>query len=173
MWYKLAQGFGGGILSPVDFKIQQALSTSAQNVENPAQIIASEPSSNLDGENKQPMNESPADYEKRLWDSLVNRSDSIASDGDLNIKGPSAGPAIEAEEARRLSPYHKNPEETTMEEQLEALRQENVNGYPETEQSMSSTEGGRGEQRVRGEFPYASGKGWTGYEDLPSNKSWA
>jgi len=161
MWYRLAQGFGGGILSPVEIKIQQALLSPA----------AAEPVASDVEMPQNPMEESTDNYEKRLWDTLVNRSDSIQTDGALDNNLEGSGPATEAEEARRLSPYHQNPEETTMEEQLEAVRQQNVNS--DSEQSMSSTEYGRGGQRVRGEFPYASGKGWTGYEDLPSDKRWA
>ena len=170
MWYRFAQGFGGGILSPVEMKIQQALIPSQQD---PGQIDEPMPE-NQDDIVQNPIAESTEAYEKRLWDTLVNRSDSVKSDDSLNISDGNfegEGPAIEADEARRLSPYHQNPEETTMEEQLEAVRQQNVNS--DSQQSMSSTEGGRGEALVRGEFPYASGKGWTGYEDLPSDKSWA
>lgn len=170
MWYRFAQGFGGGILSPVEMKIQQALIPSKQVPEQIDEQIDANQSDIL----QNPIAESTEDYEKRLWDTLVNRSDSVKSNNsvhvtDGNVEGE--GPAIEADEARRLSPYHQNPEETTMEEQLEAVRQQNVNSEPQ--QSMSSTESSRGETLVRGEFPYASGKGWTGYEDLPSNKSWA
>lgn len=172
MWYKLAQGFGGGILSPVEVKINGAVYSPVS--ENPPAQDVSQDSSQADIP-QNPMGESTEDYEKRLWDTLVNRSDAVKSDGvatgDGGVDGD--GAAVEADEARRLSPYHQNPEETTMEEQLEAVRQQNVNSDEMSNESMSSTESGRGEQRVRGEFPYASGKGWTGYEDLPSDKSWA
>jgi len=162
MWYKKAQnGFGGGMLNAVELKIQQALVPAA--VEEP---IIEAPLN--------PIGEPTSEYEQRLWDTIVNKTDGISKDRTLqtnSIGSVPDGQAVESNEARRLSPYHKNPEETTMEEQLEAVRHENVNN--DLSQSMSSTEGTRGELLVRGEFPYASGKGWNGYEDLPSDKSWA
>lgn len=164
MWYKTAQnGFGGGMLSAVELKIQQALTP----------VVAEEPVESAEVP-QNPINEPTDVYEKRLWDAIVNKTDGITKDDDTlhadTIGVVSDGLGSQSNEARRLSPYHKNPEETTMEEQLEAVRQENVNNDP---QSMSSTDGARGSLLVRGEFPYASGKGWTGYEDLPSDKSWA
>lgn len=166
MWYKTAQnGFGGGMLSPVELKIQQALVPVVNNAEE----MPMEENDII----QNPIGESTELYEQRLWDTIVNRKDGILTEPQFPNEDEmkNSGQAVEADEARRLSPYHKNPEETTMEEQLEAVRQENVNADPA--QSMSSTEDTRGGLLVRGEFPYASGKGWTGYEDLPSDRSWA
>jgi tRNA(Met) C34 N-acetyltransferase TmcA len=163
MWYKISQtGFGGGIFNPIEFAIQQQmLKKDNKDKQDDSEIL-----------HHNPIEEATSAYEQRLWDTIVNKTDSITSDNYFdNPDSNREGVAVEAEEARRLSPYHKNPEETTMEEQLEAVRQENVNS--DLPESMSSTEGARGELLVRGDFPYISGKGWTGYEDLPSDKSWA
>ena len=151
-------------MSPVELRKQAPSS----HVETPAPTDQGLPSN--------PVQEPTRDYEKRLWDTLVNRTDTVGShpgDAPLTSDGDPLddGPAVEAEEARRMSPYHQNPEETTMEEQLEAVRQQSVN-YDES-QSMSSTEPSRGDERIRGEYAHASGKGWNGYNDLPSDKSWA
>lgn len=179
MWYRQAQGFGGGILSPVEVAIQRVFSPNSVTPdisESPEQNSANTQSPDATDTNtneQAPMDETPDAYEKRIWDTLVNRSDGAKSDG-VSVDGGSVqgdGGAVQAGDARRLSPFHQNPEETTMEEQLEAVRQQNVNTDPT--QSMSSTENSRGSELVRGEFPHASGKGWNGYEDLPSNKSWA
>ena len=168
MWYKQAQtGFGGGILSPVELKFQQMGVTAAP-------IESEVPSPEMGGLIDNPVQEPKSEYEKRIWDALVNREDAIGVDGQIISEDGQVmndGPAIESLEARRMSPYHMNPEETPMELQLESVRQQNVN--TDAPESMSSTEGARGYSRVRGEFPYASGKGWTGYEDLPADKSWA
>jgi len=168
MWYRVAQaGIGGGALSPMEARIQKLLHT--------PQLGDPPPDSNLiNGETTvdipHPIEEDTSDYQQRLWDSLVNRDSEVGTnhvvDENGNIIGK--GPATDANEARRLSPFHQNPEETPMETQLEAVRHENINNS-----SMSSTEGARGEISVRGEFPYASGKGWSGYQDLPADKSWA
>jgi hypothetical protein len=176
MWYRQAQGFGGGVLSPVEVAIQRALSpNSASSVTPDASIIPAQDGQveSTDNQEQSPMNENPDAYEQRIWDTLVNRTDGAQADG-VSVDGGKIsgdGGAVEAGDARRLSPFHQNPEETTMEEQLESVRQQNVNTDPT--QSMSSTENSRGNELVRGEFPHASGKGWNGYEDLPSDKSWA
>lgn len=168
MWYKQAQtGFGGGILSPVEFKFQQMGVTAA-----PSEPDALAPE--VDGLIDNPVQEPKSEYEQRIWDSLVKRQDGISADGQILTETGDVmndGPGVESLESRRMSPYHMNPEETPMELQLEGVRHQNVNN--DAPESMSSTEGTRGDMRVRGEFPYASGKGWTGYEDLPADKSWA
>lgn len=169
MWYRVSQaGIGGGVLSPTEVRIQKLLQT--PQLGDTLSDTALENSESI-SDIPHPIEEDTTDYQKRLWDSLVNRDSEVGSnhvaDENGNIIGK--GPATDANEARRLSPFHQNPEETPMEAQLEAVRQENVNNGD----SMSSTEGVRGEISVRGEFPYASGKGWSGYQDLPADKSWA
>jgi hypothetical protein len=166
MWYRVSQtGIGGGILSPTEAYIQKLLHTPQLG------DTLSEASAKESAEIPHPIEEDTSDYQQRLWDSLVNRDSEVGSDNIVDENGNivGKGPATDANEARRLSPFHQNPEETPMETQLEAVRQQNVNNAD----SMSSTEGTRGNVLVRGEFPYASGKGWDGYQDLPTDKSWA
>ena len=112
------------------------------------------------------------------WDVLVEAPDHIGNhkgepvmDSDGN-SGMNEGPATQSSEMRRVSPHHQNPEFTTWEEQLEAVRHQNVNVDPP--QSMSATEGARGEMLIRGIPQYNQGKGWRGFNDkLPSDQSFA
>jgi len=145
MWYRTAQGIGGGVIGPGEKSIGQ-----------PA------------------VNSIPAEE----WDKAVNLKDHIGNpphEPPLDDQGTpiNDGPGVEAQQARRLSPLHSNPEETTMEEQLEAVRHENVNHEPLDQQSMSSTEGARGQQTIRGEYQSHGGRDWAGFKNSPGDVSWA
>jgi hypothetical protein len=145
MWYRLAKqltaaGMGGGV---------------SRSPKTPVAV------------NPQPVNQEIQKAES--WDQMVLQSDHVGnhegqgneSTGDpLSHDAPNEGPATQGTEMRRLSPYHNNPEHTTLEEQLETTRQQNVNQDPV---SMSETNAGKGEMVVRGLPQYNSGKGWNGF----------
>lgn len=142
MWYRLAQqravaqGVGGGIMRTPSTPLSASESSEAQ-----------EP-------------------QAQMWDTLVRQTDHVGNHkGQPNETtvdiAANEGPATQGTEMRRLSPYHSNPEHTTLEEQLDTARQQNVNTEP---QSMSQQNMGTGSMLVRGLPQYGSGKGWVGFQ---------
>jgi hypothetical protein len=108
--------------------------------------------------------------QKEIWDLLVDRPHRMTMDNTGNfIKSPQSA----SNEARRHSPYHENPEETTLEEQLRGSQQENNNRDP---QSMASTEKGNSFQHFKnGEGYYQALKGKQDpilFGNKPSNQTW-
>lgn len=110
----------------------------------------------------------PDESKKYIWDILVNKDDTNL----YNSVNDSDTPGFDAAEARRHSPYHKNPNETTLEEQLEATRHDTVDNEPN---NMLQAEKGRGGMFLlngSGAAQYASGKGGRlFYDNLPSNQT--
>lgn len=143
MWYQRvgkqvrAQGIGGGV-------IPKSLATQGQTEEV-------DPTS------------------KSFWNVLVDSPDHIGSfkgspnvtDGDgINDSPINEGPATQADEMRRLSPHHTDPEETTWEERLQSVRHQNVNNpnSPDAYTNMQQAEAGQGEMAVKGMPQYNQGK---------------
>lgn len=116
-----------------------------------------------------PSNDSvlPAEQHAKMWDVLVNQTDHIGNrKGEPNETtgdqgAINEGQATQGTEMRRVSPYHSNPEHTTLEEQLETARQQNVNNDPI---AMTQNNFGTGEMLIRGVPQYSSGKGWVGFQ---------
>jgi hypothetical protein len=112
----------------------------------------------------------PVDPQQKVWDTLVQQNDHVGTpvgqvnETALENKSMSEGPATQGTEMRRLSPYHANPEHTTLEAQLETARQQNVNIDP-----VSISQQQPGEMLIKGIPQYNSGKGWKGFQgNLPS-----
>jgi hypothetical protein len=82
-------------------------------------------------------------------------------------------PQSASTEARRHSPFHDNPENTTIENQLDGSRQKNNDRDP---QSMASTEKGNSFQHFKnGEGYYQASKGKQDpilFGNKPSNQTW-
>ncbi len=118
----------------------------------------------------------PVDPQQQVWDTLVQQDDHVGSpkghpnETTADYNGVvNEGPATQGTEMRRLSPYHNNPEHTTLESQLETARQQNVNVEPIGAAQMQP-----GEMLVRGIPQYNSGKGWKGFQgNLPSTHTLA
>lgn len=110
----------------------------------------------------------PDESKKSIWDILINKSDTNL----YNSVNDSDTPGFDATEARRHSPYHKNPNETTLEEQLGATRHESVDSVPN---NMLQREKGNGAMFLlngAGAVQYSSGKGGRlFYDNLPSNRT--
>jgi hypothetical protein len=113
------------------------------------------------------------DPQQKVWDTLVEQNDHVGTPvGQINETAfenatMSEGPATQGTEMRRLSPYHNNPEHTTLETQLETARQQNVNVDP-----VSMSQQQPGDMLVKGIPQYNSGKGWKGFQgNLPSTNT--
>jgi hypothetical protein len=110
------------------------------------------------------------EQQKEIWDLLVDRPHRMNMDDNGSFV---VSPQAAANEARRHSPYHDAPEETSMENQLEGSRQQNNNRDP---QSMASTEKGNSFQHFKsGEGYYQASKGKQDpilFGNKPSNQTW-
>jgi hypothetical protein len=102
-----------------------------------------------------------------MWNALANQTEQHAGNhqgqpGDTAVGAiANQGPSTQNAEMRRLLPHHSNPQNTTLEEQLESARQQNTNMEP---QSMSQQNLGKGWMLIRGLPQYGSGKGWVGFQ---------
>jgi hypothetical protein len=176
MWYKqvLAQ-VGGGVNfsgeqasdSPDSFEIDKI-----RDVDNKPAGLYDELSGILEkmGKNLDEYYSMNQEQQKEIWDLLVERPHRMTMDNTGNfIKSPQSA----ANEARRHSPYHENPENTTLEEQLRGSQQENNNREPQT---MASTEKGNSFQHFKnGEGYYQALKGKQDpilFGNKPSNQTW-
>jgi hypothetical protein len=176
MWYKqvLAQ-FGGGVNFSEEEKVDSQNNSEIDNIKD----VDKEPAGLYDELSGilEKMGKTLDEYysmnqiqQKEIWDLLVDRPHRMTMDNTGNfIKSPQSA----SNEARRHSPYHENPEETTLEEQLRGSQQENNNRDP---QSMASTEKGNSFQHFKnGEGYYQALKGKQDpilFGNKPSNQTW-
>lgn len=181
MWYKkvLAQ-FGGGVNWPdentgQEYSQQESSEPEIDQVED----VDNEPAGLYDelAGILEKMDKTVHDYyemsheqQKEIWDLLVDRPHRMNMDDNGNFI---TSPQSAANEARRHSPFHDAPENTSIEEQLEGSRQQNNNRDP---QSMASNERGQGFQHFKsGEGYYqASSKKQDPilFGNKPSNQTW-
>lgn len=103
--------------------------------------------------------------DQNFWNVLVESPDHVGSfKGSPNITTDddapiNEGPATQADEMRRLSPHHTNPEETTWEERLQSVRHQNVNNpNSPVDSNMQQAEAGQGEMVIKGIPQYNQGK---------------
>ena len=176
MWYKqvLAQ-FGGGVNFSKEQKVDSQNNSEIDNIRD----VDNEPAGLYDELSGilEKMGKTLDEYysmnqiqQKEIWDLLVDRPHRMTMDNTGNfIKSPQSA----SNEARRHSPFHDNPEETTLEEQLRGSQQENNNRDP---QSMASTEKGNSFQHFKnGEGYYQASKGKQDpilFGNKPSNQTW-
>ena len=83
-------------------------------------------------------NDLPEHAQKSVWDIIVHKLDK----NTYNPVNDSDTPGLDAEQARRHSPYHTNPTVTTLEEQLEATRHDTVDSVPNNMQQAEKGKGG-------------------------------
>jgi len=121
MWYRFAQFGGGAFLGKRKQTPQQQQNNIAVDQDGDTEAYKQEA-------------KDQTNPEKEKYDKEIYRNESIGSDGNVvtdnkpdGMAPNNEGPATLSTEARRKSPYHPNPEETPLQEQLEAVRQENVN----------------------------------------------
>jgi len=176
MWYKqvLAQ-FGGGI----NFSEKENVDSQNEPEINKIKDVDNKPAGLYDELSGilEKMGKTLDEYysmnqiqQKEIWNLLVDRPHRMTMDNTGNfIKSPQSA----SNEARRHSPFHENPEETTLEEQLRGSQQENNN---RDSQSMASREKGNSFQHFKnGEGYYQA---LTGKQDpilfgnKPSNQTW-
>ena len=179
MWYKqvLAQ-FGGGVNWPDDKPIDRLDSDNhykideISDVDNKPAGLYDELAGILEkmGKTLDEYYQMNQEQQKEVWDLLVDRPHRMTMDNNGSfIKSPQSASI----EARRHSPFHENPEFTTMEEQLRGSQLENNNRGP---QSMASTEKGNSFQHFKsGEGYYQALKGKQDpilFGNKPSNQTW-
>lgn len=112
------------------------------------------------------------------WDSKVRLTNEVGVPKDKKVidNDVSEGPGVLGTENRRLSPYHNNPEETPWEEQLETVRQQNVNkdpmaNLPQQPPNNLSPINFKGPS---GSIPkYNEGKNWQGFSNQTSTQTFA
>ena len=176
MWYKqvLAQ-YGGGIDWSGENSDQQAPHSEIdeiKGVDNKPAGLYDELAGILEkmGKNLDDYYQMNQEQQKEIWDLLVDRPHRMNMDDNGNYI---VSPQSAANEARRHSPYHEAPENTTIESQLEGSRQQNNNRDP---QSMASKEKGNGFQHFKsGEGYYQALKGKQDpilFGNKPSNQTW-
>lgn len=90
------------------------------------------------GINAEQYSELPPHAKKSIWDIIVHKLDR----NTYNSFEDSDTPGFDAEQARRHSPYHSNPSETTLEEKLEATRHDTVDNVPNNMQQAEKGKGG-------------------------------
>ena len=176
MWYKqvLAQ-YGGG----VNFSENNAKQYESEPKIDEIEGVDNKPSGLYDelsgiiekmGKSLDEYYSMNQEQQKEIWDLLVDRPHRMNMDDNGNYI---VSPQSAANEARRHSPYHDAPENTSIEEQLEGSRQQNNNRDP---QSMGSTERGNSFQHFKnGEGYYQALKGKQDpilFGNKPSNQTW-
>ena len=176
MWYKqvLAQVGGGVNLSGenTDQSIPQPEINKIKGVDDKPAGLYDELAGILEkmGKNLDEYYNMNQEQQKEIWDLLVDRPHRMNMDDNGSFV---VSPQAAANEARRHSPYHDAPEETSMENQLEGSRQQNNNRDP---QSMASTEKGNSFQHFKsGEGYYQASKGKQDpilFGNKPSNQTW-
>jgi hypothetical protein len=179
MWYKqiLAQ-FGGGVNWP-DEKPVDALDSENHYKIDEISDVDNEPAGLYDelagilekmGKTLDEYYHMNQEQQKEVWNLLVDRPHRMNMDNNGQFI---VSPQSASIEARRHSPYHDAPEETSMENQLEGSRQQNNNRDP---QSMASTEKGNSFQHFKsGEGYYQASKGKQDpilFGNKPSNQTW-
>ena len=111
-------------------------------------------------------NDLPIHAKKALWDIIVHKLDR----NTYNSFEDTDTPGFDASQARRHSPFHANPNQTTLEEQLEATRHDTIDNIPNNMQQAEKGNGGMELFNGNGAPQYASGKGGRlFYDNLPSN----
>ena len=181
MWYKqvLAQ-FGGGVNWPDESMSQESSNQknnepeiyNIEDVDNKPAGLYDELAGILEkmGKNLDEYYNMNQEQQKEIWDLLVDRPHRMNMDDNGNFV---VSPQAAANEARRHSPYHDAPENTSIESQLEGSRQQNNNRDP---QSMASKEKGNGFQHFKsGEGYYQASKGKQDpilFGNKPSNQTW-
>ena len=180
MWYKqvLAQ-FGGGVDFSAETQAKDTLGNSSdfeidkiRDVDNKPAGLYDELAGILEkmGKTLDEYYQMNQEQQKEIWDLLVERPHRMNMDNNGQFI---VAPQSASIEARRHSPFHLAPEETTMENQLEGSRQQNNNRDP---QSMASKEKGNGFQHFKsGEGYYQASKGKQDpilFGNKPSNQTW-
>jgi hypothetical protein len=180
MWYKqVLSQFGGGVISPGQDEPKDTIDNSSdfeidkiRNVDNEPAGLYDELAGILEkmGKSLDEYYSMNQDQQKEIWSLLVERPHRMNMDNNGQFI---VSPQSASIEARRHSPYHLAPEETTLEDQLEGSRQQNNNRDP---QSMASTEKGNSFQHFKnGEGYYQASKGKQDpilFGNKPSNQTW-
>ena len=180
MWYKqVLSQFGGGVISPGQDEPKDTIDNSSdfeidkiRNVDNEPAGLYDELAGILEkmGKSLDEYYSMNQDQQKEIWSLLVERPHRMNMDNNGQFI---VSPQSASIEARRHSPYHLAPEETTLEDQLEGSRQQNNNRDP---QSMASTEKGNSFQYFKnGEGYYQASKGKQDpilFGNKPSNQTW-
>jgi len=180
MWYKqvLAQ-IGGGVNLTEETRPKDTLDSSSNNKIDEIRDVDNEPAGLYDelvgilekmGKTLDEYYEMNQDQQKEIWNLLVDRPHRMNMDNNGQFI---VSPQSASIEARRHSPYHDAPENTTLEGQLEGSRQQNNNRDP---QSMASKEKGNSFQHFKnGEGYYQALKGKQDpilFGNKPSNQTW-
>jgi hypothetical protein len=174
MWYRKVLSFGGG----VDFGKNETINDPnseiniVKDIDNQPQGLYDELAGILEK-----MNKTIDDYynmnqeqQKEIWDLLVDRPHRMNMDDNGSFV---VSPQAAANEARRHSPYHDAPENTSIESQLEGSRQQNNNVSPADSNAYKKGEGFLHLKNGEGYTQALSGKQDPRlFGQLPSNQTW-
>ena len=181
MWYKISQNIGGGAIKSAPL-LPTASGENVMQVEEP--YVPNH--KNFEGLNSElrlllkRMNKTIEDYyemtmdqQKELWDILVYRPHHIGgSETDSDTDSGVYGDQFTANNNRRQSPYHADPTNTTMEEQLRSSHHDTLNVEPINMQAQSAQQGKAIQTGIGQPAAFASGKGAALFMgDLPANQT--
>ena len=174
MWYRKVLSFGGG----VDFTRNQTAEDPdsginiVKDIDNHPQGLYDELSGILEkmGKNLDEYYNMNQEQQKEIWDLLVDRPHRMNMDDNGSFV---VSPQAAANEARRHSPYHDAPENTSIESQLEGSRQQNNNVSPADSNAYKKGEGFLHLKNGEGYTQALSGKQDPRlFGQLPSNQTW-
>jgi len=117
--------------------------------------------------------EMSADQQKELWEILVKRPHHIGgSESNGESQSGSYGDQLSSNAQRRHSPFHRAPENTTIEEQLDGSRHQNNNVDPINMQTQAAQTGKAIQTGIGQPSAFASGKGAALFMgDLPATQT--
>lgn len=181
MWYRLSQqNIGGGA-------IKAAPLLPVNNGENPFEEETFIPQNNgyenlntelkfiLEemGQTLEDYYEMSAEQQKELWEILVKRPHHIGgSEASDDASSGNYGDQLSSNAQRRHSPFHRAPENTTIEEQLDGSRHQNNNVDPINMQTQAAQTGKAIQTGIGQPSAFASGKGAALFMgDLPATQT--
>jgi hypothetical protein len=117
--------------------------------------------------------EMSSDQQKELWEILVKRPHHIGgSESNGESQSGSYGDQLSSSAQRRHSPFHRAPENTTIEEQLDGSRHQNNNVDPINMQTQAAQTGKAIQTGIGQPSAFASGKGAALFMgDLPATQT--
>ena len=114
-----------------------------------------------------------SDQQKELWDILVERPHHIGgSEASDDSNSGTFGDQMSSNSHRRQSPFHPDPTNTTIEEQLKGSHHDTLNHPVVNMQSQSAQQGKAVQTGIGQPAAFASGKGAALFMgDLPANQT--
>ena len=181
MWYRLSQqNIGGGAIKAAPFlPVNDGGNPFAEETfipqNNGYESLNTELRFILEemGQTLEEYYEMSADQQKELWEILVKRPHHIGgSEASDDASSGNYGDQLSSNAQRRHSPFHRAPENTTIEEQLDGSRHQNNNVEPINMQSQAAQTGKAIQTGIGQPAAFASGKGAALFMgDLPATQT--